>query len=75
MAIHYYCRHCGTKIGTLDGNVQVERMGFSLLSNEERKEMILPQADGNLRIQAICEVCQASFEQDPKFHEYGYLIQ
>ena len=29
MAIHYYCRHCGVKIGTLDQiSIESERLGL-----------------------------------------------
>ncbi|AJH77030.1 anti-sigma-F factor Fin family protein [Heyndrickxia coagulans] len=74
MAVHYYCRHCGIKIGTIPG-IEADRMGLFFLTNEERKEMVLPQEDGSVRIQSICEECQDSFECEPIFHQYGYLIQ
>ncbi|GER67641.1 anti-sigma-F factor Fin [Weizmannia acidilactici] len=75
MAIHYYCRHCGKKIGTIRENIEADRMGLFFLTEEERKEMVVPQGDGSVRIQSICEDCQDLFERESKFHEYGYLIQ
>lgn len=41
MALHYYCRHCGVKVGSLDESaVQSEALGFHHLTNEERNDMI-----------------------------------
>ncbi|WP_207369401.1 anti-sigma-F factor Fin [Heyndrickxia coagulans] len=34
MAVHYYCRHCGIKIGTIPG-IEADRMGLFFLTNEE----------------------------------------
>ena len=41
MAIHYHCRHCGVKLGTLEHNsIESERLGFHKLNDEERHDMI-----------------------------------
>ncbi|KHD85027.1 anti-sigma-F factor Fin family protein [Heyndrickxia ginsengihumi] len=75
MAIHYYCRHCGTKIGRIDGGIHAEKMGINLLSNEERQEMISYLPNGDIHIKAICDDCHEALERFPHFHECDYLIQ
>ena len=41
MSIHYHCRHCRVKIGTLDQSlVETERLGLHTLNDEERQEMV-----------------------------------
>lgn len=59
MALHYYCRHCGVKVGSLDESaVQSEALGFHHLTNEERNDMISYRENGDLHVQTICEDCQ-----------------
>ncbi len=76
MAIHYHCRHCGTNLGVLDRfSVHSEQIGLSILSSQERQEMVSYQPDGSIYIKAICEDCQEALERNPQFHEQDYLIQ
>ncbi|MBY0095475.1 anti-sigma-F factor Fin family protein [Mesobacillus maritimus] len=75
MAMHYYCRHCGTNIGTLDRlSVQSESLGFHKLTDEERHDMISYESNGDIQIKSICEDCQESYERNPSYHENDYLI-
>ena len=75
MAIHYHCRHCGIKLGTLDqSSVDTERLGFHKLNDEERQEMIIYNHDGNLLIKSICEDCQESLEKNPEYYQNDFLI-
>lgn len=64
MALHYYCRHCGVKVGSLDESaVQSEALGFHHLTNEERNDMISYRENGDLHVQTICEDCQEALER------------
>ncbi|MBA4535556.1 anti-sigma-F factor Fin family protein [Bacillus aquiflavi] len=75
MAILYYCRHCGIKLGKLDKlSVHTESLGFSALTEEERQEMISYDHSGDIHIKSICEDCQESLERNPALHQYDYLI-
>lgn len=75
MSMHYYCRHCGTKIGSLDQmNVHSESLGFHKLTEEERHDMIKYESNGDIHIRSICEDCQESLERNPNYHENDYLI-
>lgn len=75
MPIHYYCRHCTAKMGTIEEeSLFTEQLGIHTLTNEERDEMVSYGADGDIHIQAICEDCQEAFEKNPDLHQYDYLI-
>ncbi|WP_210367661.1 anti-sigma-F factor Fin family protein [Bacillus sp. REN3] len=75
MAIHYFCRHCGTNIGSLDSvSVHSEHLGFHKLTDTERREMISYERNGDIHIQSICEDCQEALERNPDFHQNDYLI-
>lgn len=75
MAIHYHCRHCGVKLGTIDSHVvETERLGFDKLNDEERQDMISYDGIGNLNIKSICEDCQESLQKNPEYYQNDYLI-
>ncbi|MDQ0220897.1 anti-sigma-F factor Fin family protein [Peribacillus cavernae] len=75
MALHYYCRHCGTKIGTLQEQMlATEQLGFNQLTNEDRQEMIVYDSAGDIRVKAICEDCQESLQKNPDLHQNDYII-
>jgi hypothetical protein len=75
VAIHYYCRHCKTKIGTLDADkADAKRLGFHLLTEEERMEMIRYDPSGNVIVRCICEDCQESLQRNPNFYANDYII-
>jgi hypothetical protein len=76
MAIYYNCRHCGVNVGTIDSSsLHSESLGFQLLTNEERKDMITYQQNGDIMIKTICEDCQEALERNPEFHQYKQFIQ
>lgn len=76
MAVHYHCRHCGVKVGTLElSNVESEKLGFNHLTNEERNDMISYRGNGDLHVKTICEDCQEALERNPDYHQYGNFIQ
>jgi hypothetical protein len=76
MALHYFCRHCGVKVGSIEQrSVYSEHLGFNQLSDEERTEMIAYQTDGNIHVKTICEDCQEALERNPDLHQYESFIQ
>ncbi|WP_394239417.1 anti-sigma-F factor Fin family protein [Niallia oryzisoli] len=75
MAIHYHCRHCGVKLGTLEAfSVDSERLGLHTLSDEERQDMITYNSQGDIQIKSICEDCQESLEKNPQYYQNDFLI-
>ncbi|RFU66916.1 DUF2757 family protein [Peribacillus saganii] len=75
MALHYYCRHCGTKLGSIDSNaLDTKQLGFSHLNEEERQDMIVYESTGDIRVKAICEDCHESFHRNPDLHQNDYII-
>jgi hypothetical protein len=76
MAIHYYCRHCGTKIGEIEKTaVNIESLGLDKLTEQERLEMVSYDPFGDIQITSICEDCQESLERNPDYHQLDFLIQ
>ncbi|QGQ43933.1 anti-sigma-F factor Fin family protein [Metabacillus sediminilitoris] len=76
MALHYHCRHCGVKVGSIDSiSVSSEQLGFHQLSNDERQEMITYQDNGDMHIKTICEDCQDALNRNPDLHQYESFIQ
>jgi hypothetical protein len=75
MAIHYHCRHCGIKLGTIDQTfVEAERLGFNTLNDEERQDIITYNHNGDLNVKSICEDCQESFNKNPEYYQNEFLI-
>ncbi|RFU62646.1 anti-sigma-F factor Fin family protein [Peribacillus glennii] len=76
MALHYYCRHCSTKLGTIrEQKLDTEQLGFHQLTNEERQDMISYDSAGDIHVKAICEDCQESFLRNPDLHQHDFIIQ
>lgn len=75
MAFHYYCRHCSTKIGTLDADaIHISQLGFHMLTDKERQEMIHYDSSGDIIVKCICEDCQESLEKNPNYYANDYII-
>lgn len=75
MAIHYYCRHCSSKIGTIDQpSFDSGKLGLEALTDEEKQEMVSYGSEGDVHIKAICEDCHANLLQNPELHQYSHLI-
>jgi hypothetical protein len=75
LAVHYHCRHCGQKLGSLDSvSLETERLGLHLLTDEERESMVHYDSSGDIFVQSICEDCHESLRRNPDFHQYDYLI-
>lgn len=76
MALHYHCRHCSVKVGSIDNiSVSSQQLGFDLLSNDERQEMITYQQNGDIEIKTICEDCQDALNRNPDLHQFESFIQ
>lgn len=76
VAIHYTCRHCSQRIGTIDAvEVEERELGFQALTNEERLEMIEYDQNGDIIVKAICETCQEALDRNPLFHQLDSFIQ
>lgn len=75
MAIHYHCRHCGTKLGSIEQtSIHSETLGLHKLTDQERQEMVSYEPTGDIHIKAICEDCQETLERNPDYHQYDFLI-
>ncbi|MFS0821037.1 anti-sigma-F factor Fin family protein [Bacillus sp. 1P02SD] len=76
MALHYHCRHCGVKVGSIDSlSLHSESLGFHQLTDQERQEMISYQSNGDIHVKTICEDCQEALQRNPDFHQYESFIQ
>lgn len=76
MAIQYICRHCGVEIGKIENeHMHAENLGFHLLTDKERLEMISYDQSGNLQVRAICEDCHELLQRNPEYHQHDFLIQ
>lgn len=75
MALHYYCRHCGTKLGTIEQQtIQTEQLGFHQLNDVERQEMIVYDSKGDIQVKSICEDCYESLQRNPELYQNDYII-
>ncbi|MBO8178328.1 MAG: anti-sigma-F factor Fin family protein [Bacillus sp. (in: Bacteria)] len=76
MAIHYFCRHCGIKVGTIDRMpVNAEQIGIHKLNEKERLDMVSYEPNGNIHIKTICEDCQEALERNPDYYQFDFFIQ
>ncbi|WP_170005977.1 anti-sigma-F factor Fin family protein [Bacillus fonticola] len=76
MALHYVCRHCQSQVGTLDQErLATTNLGFDVLTNAERQNMISFMSNGDLEIKTICEECQEALDQSPHYHEQQTFLQ
>ncbi|MDX8363138.1 MULTISPECIES: anti-sigma-F factor Fin family protein [Bacillaceae] len=76
MSLHYYCRHCGIKVGSIERvSLYTESLGFQLLSDQERQEMLSYEDNGDIKVLTICEDCQEALNRNPDFHLYETFIQ
>ncbi|MCJ7843037.1 anti-sigma-F factor Fin family protein [Lederbergia sp. NSJ-179] len=75
MQVHYFCRHCAVKVGTINGKLLTEEeLGIHQLNEIEKQEMITYSGDGDIYIQTICENCQKALEKNPDLHQYDFFI-
>ncbi|MBB5325844.1 hypothetical protein HNQ34_002945 [Anoxybacillus tepidamans] len=76
MALHYYCRHCGVKVGMIDRvPLYSEQLGFHHLTEKERLAMISYLPNGEIHVKTICEDCHEALERNPELYQYEKFIQ
>lgn len=54
---YYYCRHCGSNVGSVTAEKVYSDVLFQL-TEQEVVEMIHFHENGNIYIKTICELCQ-----------------
>ncbi|PSL42257.1 uncharacterized protein DUF2757 [Salsuginibacillus halophilus] len=75
MSIHYYCRHCKSRVGALEGREHTAAdLGLSSLNAQEMNEAVHEGSDGRLHIQTICSHCYEAQRQNPALHELDYWV-
>ncbi|WP_102347995.1 anti-sigma-F factor Fin family protein [Bacillus sp. Marseille-P3661] len=76
MPIRYQCRHCNVHMGEVDiPNIESRALGFELLNDEERLDMLQYDSNGDINVKAICEDCQEALERNPDYHSLHTFIQ
>ncbi|MES5952847.1 DUF2757 family protein [Bacillus fungorum] len=71
---YYYCRHCGSNVGSVTAEKVYSDVLFQL-TEQEVVEMIHFHENGNIYIQTICELCQETLESYPEYYEYEKFLQ
>ncbi|WP_028400970.1 anti-sigma-F factor Fin family protein [Ectobacillus panaciterrae] len=74
MNTHYYCRHCGNHIGSIERE-EIYNVVLGHLTEQEKQDMLHYDENGNIYVKAICEDCQHTLENHPHYHEYESFIQ
>ncbi|MDG4657978.1 DUF2757 family protein [Ectobacillus antri] len=72
MNTHYYCRHCGSHVGTV--GYRTESL-LDDLSPTEKLDTLHYDEYGNMYVKAICQYCQETLDSYPHYHEYELFIQ
>jgi hypothetical protein len=55
--------------------LDLEKIGWNVLSTEEKNQLMNYQQDQTVTLQSICENCQQLLDQNPQYHELDYFIQ
>ncbi|MCT6916504.1 MAG: anti-sigma-F factor Fin family protein [Bacillus wiedmannii] len=71
---YYYCRHCGSNVGSVTAEKVYSDVLFQL-TEQEVVEMIHFHENGNIYIKTICESCQETLASYPEYYEYGKFLQ
>ena len=76
MTLIYQCKHCGGEIGQINpAMIDINKIGWHVLSEEEKLRLIHYQQNKEVTLHSICESCQQLFDQNPLYHELDYFIQ
>ncbi|WP_062051232.1 anti-sigma-F factor Fin family protein [Bacillus sp. JCM 19034] len=75
MAIHYQCRHCQAKVGTIEESIDAQRLGFNTLTSHERTEMVSYLDNGDIHVKVICDDCHEALLRNPDLYEVDHVIQ
>ncbi|MFD6509426.1 MULTISPECIES: anti-sigma-F factor Fin [unclassified Bacillus (in: firmicutes)] len=71
---YYYCRHCGSNVGSIIAEKVYSDVLFQL-TEQEVVDMIHFHENGNIYIKTICESCQETLASYPKYYEYEKFLQ
>ncbi|MGM9987004.1 MAG: anti-sigma-F factor Fin [Bacillaceae bacterium] len=76
MSIRYYCRYCGSLLGTIQ-HEHINEISIVLeqLSDDEKKEILSFSKDGNILIKTVCENCEQTLDGNPNYYEYDTFLQ
>lgn len=67
MSVNYVCKHCHTMIGRIDGKgIDEERLGFHLLTPDERQQYIVVHSNGDVTVRMTCEYCTEAIQMHPE---------
>ena len=71
---YYYCRHCGSNVGSVTAEKVYSDVLFQL-TEQVVVEMIHFHENGNIYIKTICELCQETLASYPEYYEYEKFLQ
>ena len=58
MKIHYHCEQCGQSIDSIDVQLDEAKLGFDVLTDEERSQLLYHDPLTNsMYVQSICDDC------------------
>ncbi|MCX7571983.1 DUF2757 family protein [Tumebacillus sp. DT12] len=77
MRIIYYCRHCHTNLGEIDGQrVDEARLGFRSLTPEEAADIITYNSiENSTYVKTVCEHCQEALDAHPELNLLSNPLQ
>lgn len=75
MSVIYHCAHCGNVLAKLTGEYyDAEKLGLTMLSEEDQHRLIKMKDNGDVMIQTICECCEETLMTYPEYHRLDYFI-
>lgn len=67
MAVTYICKYCRSNIGKIEETVISEqRLGFNSLTDDERKDIITYNLNGDIVVQLVCDYCNEALSSNPE---------
>lgn len=60
-------------MGKVDQFIDEERLGFHLLSPQERESIISQQENGDTQVNVVCEHCQEVIDRHPESILYSAI--
>ncbi len=68
MDIVYYCKHCRSFLGTIDGTkTSFGSLGFSILTPDEREDIMeFDAVNQTIYVKTVCEFCETALREHPE---------
>ena len=67
MAVTYICKHCRSNIGTIEETtISEQRLGFNFLTDDERKDIITYNLNGDIVVELVCDYCNEALSSNPE---------